>query len=162
MTDIMYEEYKEDHPDALDKDPNTRFAFQQGFTSYKSDSLDYILEHQHEIPLTLVLFYNSDQYDEGVMRILAIKLLDVIILKNEKKLKLGANQQLGAAAVKLLETAIPIVLEDVSFEPLVLTFQVLIDYVKSSFIDLSADNLMIPWMYLCYNKEFNSNSQRNQ
>jgi hypothetical protein len=21
---------------------------------------------------------------------------------------------------------------------------------------------MIPWMYLCYNKEFNSNSQRNQ
>jgi len=56
------------------------------------------------------------------MRILAIKLLDVIILKNEKKLKLGANQLLGAAAVKLLETAIPIVLEDVSYELFVLTF----------------------------------------
>jgi hypothetical protein len=27
MTDIMYEEYKEDYPDALEKDPNTRFAF---------------------------------------------------------------------------------------------------------------------------------------
>lgn len=84
--------------------------------------MDYILEHQHEIPLTLVLFYNSDQYDEGVMRILAIKLLDVIILKNEKKLRLGANQLLGASAVKVLETAIPIVLEDVSLVPFVLTF----------------------------------------
>lgn len=72
MTDIMFEEYKEDYPDALEKDPNTVHAFKQGFTSYKSDSLDYILEHHSDLPLTLVLFYNSDHFDESVMRILAI------------------------------------------------------------------------------------------
>lgn len=82
MTDIMFEEYKEDYPEALNNDPNTRFAFQQGFTSYKSDSLDYLLEHHSELPLTLVLFYNSDHFDEHVMRTLTIKLLDVLISKN--------------------------------------------------------------------------------
>ena len=34
----------------------------------------------------------------------------------------------------------------------------LVDYVKSSFIDMSAENLMIPWIYLCYNKEFSSHA----
>ena len=87
MTEIMYEEYKEDYPDALEKDPNTRSAFQQGFTSYKSDSLDYLLEHHSDVPLTLVLFYNSNHFDEQVMRILSIKLLDVLVEKNLKKLK---------------------------------------------------------------------------
>jgi hypothetical protein len=72
MTEIMFEEYKEDYPDALEKDPNTVHAFQQGFTSYKSDSLDYILEHHSELPITLVLFYNSDHFDEHIMRILAV------------------------------------------------------------------------------------------
>lgn len=32
----------------------------------------------------------------------------------------------------------------------------LIDYVKSCFIDLNAENMMIPWIYLCYNKDFTS------
>jgi len=45
MTEIMYDEYKEEYPEALKNDPNTRFAFEQGFTSYKSDALDYLLEH---------------------------------------------------------------------------------------------------------------------
>ena len=30
----------------------------------------------------------------------------------------------------------------------------LVDYVKSLFTDLNADSLMIPWIYMCYNKEF--------
>ena len=60
MTEIMYDEYKEEYPEALKNDPNTRFAFEQGFTSYKSDALDYLLEHQSEFHLTIVLFYDSE------------------------------------------------------------------------------------------------------
>ena len=32
--------------------------------------------------------------------------------------------------------------------------QVLIDYIKLAFIDMEAENLMIPWIYLCFNKDF--------
>jgi hypothetical protein len=31
--------------------------------------------------------------------------------------------------------------------------------VKSCFIDMNAENLMIPWIYLCYNKEFPEQKQ---
>jgi hypothetical protein len=60
MTDIMFEEYKEEYPEALEKDQNARQAFKTGFTSYKSDSIDYLLEHHEDFDVTLVLFY-SDQ-----------------------------------------------------------------------------------------------------
>ena len=33
----MYEEYKDEYPEALDKDPAAKSAFESGFTSYKSD-----------------------------------------------------------------------------------------------------------------------------
>ena len=86
MTEIMCEEYKEEFPESLEKDPNTRMAFQAGFTSYKSDSIDYLLEHNVEHPITLVLFYDQGTYDEQVMRILSIKLMDVFLFKIEKTL----------------------------------------------------------------------------
>lgn len=30
----------------------------------------------------------------------------------------------------------------------------MIEYVKSAFIDFSAESLMVPWIYICYNHEF--------
>lgn len=64
MTELMAEEYKEEYPDLLEKDPNTRVAFQSGFTGYKSDSVDYLLEHNDTLPLTLVLFYDVGEFEE--------------------------------------------------------------------------------------------------
>ena len=87
MTDLMFEEYKDEHPDALERDSNARQAFKQGFTSYKSDNIDYLLEHHEELDVTLVLFYSHKELCEQIMRTLAYKLLDVLVLKNEKRLK---------------------------------------------------------------------------
>lgn len=32
----------------------------------------------------------------------------------------------------------------------------LIEFVKSAFIDFSAESLMVPWIYICYNNEFSA------
>ena len=84
MSEILVEEYKQEFPD--DTDPNTRSAFQSGFRSFKSDSLDYLLEHHEAYPLTLVLFYDSRDYDEGIMRYLTIRLLEKYVTKKDKLL----------------------------------------------------------------------------
>src|SRR6056300_1318167 len=57
MTEMVAEEYKDEYPEDLETDPNARMAFKSGFKSYKSDSVDYFLEHNDEFPLTLVLFF---------------------------------------------------------------------------------------------------------
>ena len=87
MTDIMFEEYKDEYPEALERDQNARQAFKTGFTSYSSDNIDYLLEHHAEFDVTLVLFYSKNEMCEAIMRTLAYKLLDVLVLKNEKRLK---------------------------------------------------------------------------
>ena len=58
----MEEEYKEEFPD--DSDPSTAMAFYTGFQSYKSDSVEYLLEHHDKYPLTLVLFYDGRDLEE--------------------------------------------------------------------------------------------------
>ena len=35
-----------------------------------------------------------------------------------------------------------------------MTVQVLIEFVKSAFIDFAAESMMVPWIYVCYNREF--------
>lgn len=37
--------------------------------------------------------------------------------------------------------------------------QVLIEFVKSAFIDFSSESLMVPWIYLCYNNDFSSDNE---
>ena len=56
-----------------------------GFRAYKSESVDYFLEHHDQFPLTVVLFYDSEQLHENVMRSLTLKILDVFVYKYEKK-----------------------------------------------------------------------------
>ena len=45
MANLMHEEFKDEHQEAHARDSNARSAFAQGFTSYHSDSIDYLLEH---------------------------------------------------------------------------------------------------------------------
>ena len=64
-------------------------ALRSGFKAYKSEGLDYFLEHHDVYPLTLVLFYDSELLNETIMKNLTFKLLDVFVYKYEKKLQKG-------------------------------------------------------------------------
>lgn len=80
---MMGEEMKEMYPKQFKDDPQTIVAFKNGFTSFKSDSSDHLLQHCEHFPLTLVLFYDSSIYLDSIMRGLAIKILDVFLYKFE-------------------------------------------------------------------------------
>jgi hypothetical protein len=34
--------------------------------------------------------------------------------------------------------------------------QILIEMVKSLFVDLETDSMMVPWIYICFNKDLNA------
>lgn len=74
------------YPNVLPNDPNAKIAFREGFTQLKSDSADYILEHNAHYPITLVLFYDSNIYLTSIMKNLAIKILDVFVFKFKSKI----------------------------------------------------------------------------
>ena len=89
MSEMMAQEYKAEFPN--DDDPNTKTTFSQGFRSFKSDSLDYLLEHHDLYPLTLVLFYDGKESSESVMRHACVKLLEQFVLKKQKQLDKGGD-----------------------------------------------------------------------
>ena len=89
MTEIMVEEFKTEFPQEYEKDVNSKVALRSGFRAYKSENLDYFLEHHDQYPLTIVLFYDSEQMWDNVMRSLAVKILDVFVYKYDKKLAKG-------------------------------------------------------------------------
>ncbi len=45
MTEIMVEEFKTEHPYSFESDVNTKMALKSGFKAYRSEGLDYNLEH---------------------------------------------------------------------------------------------------------------------
>ena len=73
------------YPNVCANDPNAKIAFRDGLTNFKSDSADYILEHNAHFPITLVLFYDSSIYLTSIMKNLAIKILDVFVFKFQSK-----------------------------------------------------------------------------
>lgn len=81
----MVEEFKSEYPEQFENDVNTKMALKSGFKAYKSESLDYYLEHHDQYPLTLVLFYDSEELNDNMMKSLTVKLLDVFVYKYEKK-----------------------------------------------------------------------------
>lgn len=88
----MIEEFKEEYPEDYKNNIDIQKAFNSGsnaystgFQSYKSDSVDYMLEHHNTFPLTMVLFYDSSVYDDGIIRNLTCKIFDVFVYKYEKK-----------------------------------------------------------------------------
>jgi len=64
---------------------NTKTSLNAGFKSYKSDSVDYYLEHAVSYPITLILFYDSEIFLDSITKMLAAKLLDVFIYKYQKR-----------------------------------------------------------------------------
>jgi hypothetical protein len=60
-------------------------SLKSGFKAYKSESIDYFLDHHEQFPLTIVLFYDSEQLHENAMRIMTGKILDIFVYKYEKK-----------------------------------------------------------------------------
>lgn len=91
MTELMVEEYKSEHsdPSVIENDVNVRMSLKSGFRSFKSENMDYFLEHHETFPLTIVLFYDSDQMQDTIMRSLTVKILDVFVYKFEKKFQKG-------------------------------------------------------------------------
>lgn len=86
----MIEEFKSEHGEQiLETDVNTRMSLKSGFRAYKSESVDYFLEHHEQFPLTIVLFYDSELFHENIMRSLTVKILDVFVYKYEKKFAKG-------------------------------------------------------------------------
>lgn len=64
-------------------------SLKSGFKAYKSESIDYFLDHHEQFPLTIVLFYDSEQLIENAMRIMTGKILDIFVYKYEKKFQKG-------------------------------------------------------------------------
>jgi len=89
ITKMMGDEFREMYPKDFYNDANTKLAFRDGFTSFKSDSCDNILEHSHQFPITLILFYDSDIYLNSIMKSLAVKILEVFLFKFEQKFDQG-------------------------------------------------------------------------
>ena len=118
MADVCVDEYENDYPGQMEADVNARNAFKQGFRSFKSDSVDYLLEHHDDYPLTLVLFYDSGSQDEAITRILACKLLDIFIVKHERKLKKVGSNHMASISTKQttleFEASLPVIYENVS------------------------------------------------
>ena len=89
MSEMMAEEYKAEFPGH--DDPNTKAAFGQGFRSFRSDSLDYLLEHHDLYPLSLVIFYDGKESSESIMRYASVKLLEQYVVKKQKYLEKGGD-----------------------------------------------------------------------
>jgi hypothetical protein len=83
----MAEEYKEEYPE--DCDPFTKLAFEQSFMGMKSDSVDYVLEHHEEHPLSMVLFYDNRDVQEHLARFMAEQVLYIFTVKKADILRKG-------------------------------------------------------------------------
>lgn len=105
MTELMAEEVKGQCALAEEQ-----AALRQGLRSYKSEHLDYFLEHHEQFPLTCVLFYDAELLSEQVMRSLTAKILDVFIYKYEKKFLKGNFSVRPSPA---FEQALSVIYEDV-------------------------------------------------
>ena len=67
MSEMMVEEFKEEHKAQYETDVNTRAALKSGFKSFKSNAVDFFLEHHDTYPLTLVIFFDTKTFDESIM-----------------------------------------------------------------------------------------------
>ena len=116
----MVEEFKSDYGEQnLESDVNARMNLKSGFRALKSEYIDYFLEHHDQFPLSIVLFYDSDLFNEAVMRSLTVKVLDVFVYKYEKKFLKGNFNVRGGHAVSTprtnssFEQALSLIYEDV-------------------------------------------------
>jgi hypothetical protein len=83
---MMGDEFKEMYPHHAD-DPEVKMALKNGLEGFKSDALDFIIDHSTDFPLAIVLFYDSRIFIESIMQSLSTKLLDVFIYKYKAHLE---------------------------------------------------------------------------
>ena len=85
-----------------------------------------------------------------MMRYLTVQLFESFILKKDKLLQKGGDLRSlnHKASTKEFEATVPIILENV-----------LVEFVKQTFIEFAAESMMVPWIYLCFNKEISPPSQ---
>ena len=120
MTEVCIDEYNSDYPEDIETDVNAKYAFSQGFKSFKSDAVDYLLEHHDQYPVTIVLFYDSGTQDEAITRNLTCKLLDVFVLNHEERLKKAQDSEnnsiniCSTKSIKKYEGTLPVIYEAVS------------------------------------------------
>jgi hypothetical protein len=139
------------YPHQFEQDADLKLAFHHGLEGFKSDSLDFVMEHAAHFPLTLVLFYDSQIYLTKIMESLATKILDIFLFKYEdqftndvykdftptnpnsyqiyvedKYQKFDFSENPGTT----FESALPLIFEDS-----------LNEYIKELYISLSATNL---------------------
>ena len=116
----MVEEFKNEVGEQyIENDVNTRMSLRAGFRSYKSEHLDYFLEHHEQFPLSIVLFYDADIMSDIVMRTLTNKIIEVFVYKYEKKFAKGNFQvkcgmsNIGGMNQTSFEQALSVIYEDV-------------------------------------------------
>ena len=82
--------------------------------------------------------------NETIMRYMTLQLFDSYIHKKEKILLKGGDLRSLShkASTKEFEAALPIILENV-----------LVEFIKQTFIEFAAESMMVPWIYICFNKE---------
>lgn len=72
-----------------------------------------MFEHSDDWPITLALFYDSREYDESFMKIMAVRLMDIFSDTNRKNFEKG-DMKLGQRAKSTFEKGLPLIFEHVS------------------------------------------------
>lgn len=72
-----------------------------------------MFEHADDWPGTLALFYDSREYDESFMKIMAVRLMDIFSDTNRKNFEKG-DMKLGQRAKSTFEKGLPLIFEHVS------------------------------------------------
>ena len=113
MTAIMAEEYKDEYPEELTNDQATKIALEKNFTSYRSDSIDYVLYHHSDWSGSVVVFYDSRDYEEKLMKMMANRLLDIFYFLTKENLMNGEIKKISAKTEQAISRAIINILEHV-------------------------------------------------
>lgn len=70
ITNLIGDEFKEMYPNQA-ASTEVKLALKNGLEGFKSEGIDFILEHSIDFPITCVVFYDSKIYIEQVMQNLA-------------------------------------------------------------------------------------------
>lgn len=164
LTKLMGDEYKEMYQHQYNKDVNSKLAFINGFTSFESDSTDYVLEHCSNSPtITLVLFYDSQIYLPSIMQVLANTILDGFYFKfqaqfdnEEYEDMTPKDQNFNQICFDHKHQNFDFSIDpSLSFESSIPQFleTALNEYIKHLYVKLNTCNFQVPWIYIIQNRE---------
>ena len=144
LTQLISEETKAEEPQLFSGNPSARLAFSSALTSYSSNNLDYLLCHHDVYPVSSVLFYASETFERQVMEIFGSKLFQSFCARFDRYFKQG-TYSLPKPEIREFNSECMLIVESV-----------LIDYIRTLYMELCSQNIIAPWIYLAYNKDFDS------